>query len=115
MRHRQVDAAGADTLRPRARPPEEPDGRFRPPDDLDLLPGEANAGPEGLADRLLAGESSRVVLRGIRPRVAVRSLGLGKAALAEAGPALERCGDAVDLDEIHADAQHLVGVLLQPL
>ena len=77
--------------RPRGlRPAREPDARLRPPDDLDLLPREADADAERLADRLLAGEAAGVALGRIRARVAVGLLRLGEAALAEARVALER-------------------------
>src|SRR5205814_1045679 len=74
--------------------------RLRAAGDLDLAPGEADAGAERLADRLLAGEARRVMLRGVRLRVAVGALGLGEAALAEARVSLERPRDPRDLDQI---------------
>jgi hypothetical protein len=73
--------------------------------DLDLLPREVDAGAERLSDRLLRREATRVVLRRVRLRVAVRPLGLGEAALLEAfAVAVERAADALDLDQVDADA-----------
>ncbi len=103
VRHRQVDAAGLDPLRPCLRRAREAHLRLRPAHDLDLLPGEPDTAAERLADRLLAGEAGRVVLGGMGARVAVGDLGLGEDALAEAGVALERRLDARDLDQVDPD------------
>src|ERR671936_2620767 len=99
MRHREVDPARAHPLGPRLRAPGEQDAGLRPPRDLDLSPGEADARPECLPDCLLARETCRVVLRRVRPAVAVLALRLGEAALAEAGIALERPSDQGDRDK----------------
>src|SRR5207253_2573096 len=70
---------------------------------LDLAPREVDADPERLADRLLPGEAGGVVLRRVRPRLAVLALRLREAARPEARVALERPPDALDLDQIDAD------------
>src|SRR5438876_918228 len=103
MRHRELDRARVHLLRPRGGATGEVDARLRPSADLDLLPREVDAAAERFADRLLAGESSRVVLRGIRLPVAVFALGRGEAALAEAGP-LERAPYTLDLDQVDTDS-----------
>src|SRR5437773_9765531 len=105
MGHREVDRARADALGPRLRAAGKPHRRLRPPGDLDVTPGKraGHAEAEGLADRLLPREPRRVVLRRVRPRVAVRALGLREAALAKARVPLERAGDALDLDRVDAD------------
>src|SRR5687768_15979168 len=103
MRHGQVDRARANALGPGARSTRQLHARLGPADDLDLLPGEAHADAERLAHRLLAREPAGVALRRIRPRVAVRPLGLGEAALPEAGIAVERTLHPVDLDHVEAD------------
>ena len=82
--------------RPLLEPPVKAHGRLRPAGDLDLPPREAprHAEPERLADGLLAGEPRGVVLRRVRPRVAVRALGLREAARGErrvAGPSPAGC------------------------
>src|SRR4029079_11226150 len=72
---------------------------------------------ERLADRLLAREPRRVVLRRIRLRVAVRALGVGEAALAETRVALEGTRDPRDLDQVDADSHRpklYVAVSIQP-
>src|SRR5262249_303614 len=99
--------AGLDLLGERGRPARQPDPRLRPTDDLDLLPREADAAAERLADCLLAGEARGVALSGMRTRVAVRALGVGEAALAKPVPC-ERAADALDLDDVDADL-HLRG------
>ena len=114
VRHRQLDPARADPLRRRRRPPRQPHARLRPPGDLDLLPREVDADADRLADRLLAGEPRRVVLRRVRLRVAVRALGLGEAALAEARVPLERPPDPLDLDQVDADAQAMSERRIEP-
>ena len=43
MRHRELDPAGADLLRPGGRAPAQVDARLRAAADLDLLPGEVDA------------------------------------------------------------------------
>ena len=68
MRHREIDRARLHLLGPRRRPAREADARLRPAGDLDLLPREADAAAERLADRLLAGEPPRVALRWVRLR-----------------------------------------------
>src|SRR6185436_15130531 len=85
VRHREIDGAGADSFGPRLQASRQLDAGLRPARDLDLEPreGASDAEAERLADRLLAGEASRVVLRRIRPRVAVGTLGLREAALPE--------------------------------
>jgi hypothetical protein len=81
------------------------DAGLRPAGDLDVPPGERAGDPEAerLAHGLLAREPGRVVLRGIRPGVAVRALGLCEDAVPERGVAHERPLDAPDLDEVEAD------------
>src|SRR5438552_53829 len=108
MRHRQIDSTGPSPSCPRLNASGEANGRLRPPDDLDVPPCERarDAETECLADRLLARETSRVGLRGIRPRVAVRALGLGETPLAEARIAFERAADALDLDQVHTNGDH---------
>src|SRR5262245_4303402 len=103
MGHREVDRPRLDLLRPRGSAAGEPDARLRSPGDLDLLPREADATAERLADRLLAGEPRGVALRRVRPRVAVLPFRQGEAALAEARP-LECAPDPVDLDQVEAGA-----------
>src|SRR5579884_4322480 len=100
MGHREVDRGDADALRPGRDAPGEPHRRLRAPDDLDLLPGERprDAEAERLADGLLACEPAGVALGRVRPRLAVRLLRLGEAAVAEAPVARERAPDALDLD-----------------
>src|SRR5689334_6259240 len=102
MGHRELDLPRANPLGPRLRLAAQRHARLRPARDLDLAPGEADARAERLADRLLAGEARSVVLRRVRLRVAVGALGLGEAALAEAGVALQRAADARDLDQVDA-------------
>src|SRR5206468_1770283 len=75
---------------------------LRSTDDLHLAPREAHATAERLAHRLFAGEPGGVALRRVVARVAVRTLALREAALAEARP-LERPADALDLDHVDAD------------
>src|SRR3954451_68165 len=106
MRHRKLDSTRADVLRPRGRAAAQVHGRLRPPADLDLLPGEVDAGAERLPDRLLGREPPRIVLRRVRLAVAVRALQPRKAALRQACPVrLERAPDPLDLDQVDADAQ----------
>ena len=108
--------AGADALGERGRPAAQVDARLRAAADLDLAPGEVDAGAERLADRLLGGEPAGVVLGGVRLRVAVGPLGGGEAALAEAvAVALERAADALDLDQVDADPDGRSQVLLEPV
>jgi hypothetical protein len=108
MGHRELDPSRSDALRPRRGSTAQVHARLRPAADLDLLPGEVDTRSEGFSDRLLRREPSRVVLRWIRLRVAVRALGLGEAALLEilAVP-LERTTDALDLDQVDSDPQRL--------
>src|SRR5205823_8260726 len=108
VRHREVDPADAERRGPLGQAAREPDGGLRPPDDLDLLPGEGagDAEAERLADRLLAGEAAGIALRRVRARVAVRTLGLGETALAEACVAAERPPDPLDLDQVGPNADH---------
>src|SRR5262249_23218768 len=110
MRHGEVDRAGADLLGPGPDAAGQGDGGLRAARDLDVLPGPEARDPESecLADRLLAGEARGVVLGGVRARVAVRPLGRGEAALAEARP-LERAAHALDLDEVDPDGRHGAG------
>src|SRR5438034_3540972 len=103
MRHRELDRTRAGTLGPRLRAAGERHAGFRSPRDLDLAPGEADAGAQRLPDRLLAGEAGSVVLRRVRPRVAVHALRLGEAALAKARIPLERSRNSRDLDQVDAD------------
>src|SRR5436190_23404894 len=100
MRHREVDRARPDPLRPRRDRARQPHGRLRAAGDLDLLPGERarDPEPERLPDRLLARETAGVALRRVRARVAVRLLGRREAAVAEALAPLERPPDPLDLD-----------------
>ena len=106
VRHREIDRAGRRRAPPRR--PRRPDRRTtawagrrsRSPARRSASDAEA----ERLADRLLAREAPRVALRRVRPRVAVRVLGLGEAAVAEPGVAVERAPDAPDLDQVGADA-----------
>src|SRR5690242_15372442 len=80
------------------------DARLRAPADLDLLPGEVDAGAERLADRLLRGEPARVVLRRVGLAVAVGLLGGREAAVAEAvAVALERPAHTRDLDQVEPE------------
>src|SRR5688572_9771137 len=102
MRHRQVDRARLDTLGERGGPSRQPYARLGPAHDLDLLPREAHAAPERLADGLLPGEPARVALSRTRARVAVLPLGVGEAPLAKPW-AGERALDALDLDDVDAD------------
>src|SRR3954463_9006944 len=99
MRHRELDLPRADTLGPFESSACERHPRLRPAHDLDLAPGEADSRAERLADRLLAGEASGVVLCGVRAPVAVGLLGLREAAVPEAGIPLERLRDPRDLDQ----------------
>src|SRR6266511_1226499 len=94
MRHREVDRARPHLLRP----------GLRPPRDLDLAPCETDAAAERLADRLLGREARRVVLRRVPAAFAVRAFGLREAARREVRVALERAPDALDLDQIYANA-----------
>ena len=106
MGHRELDVRGTDALRPRGRPAAEVDARLRPAADLDLLPGEVDAGSQCLANGLFRREPPGVVLRRVRLRVAVRALRLGEAALLEVvAVPFERTADAVDLDQVDADLQ----------
>ena len=59
--------------------------------------------PSALPTASLPAKRAGVVLRRVRPRVAVRALGLGEAALAERRVALERAPDPLDLDQVDAD------------
>src|SRR5207237_8241239 len=102
--HRELDLPRAHALGPRLRLPAQRHARLRPAGDLDLAPGEADARAERLADGLLAGEARGVVLRRVRLRVAVRAVGVGEAALAEARVALQRPRDPRDLDQVDAHA-----------
>src|SRR6266540_4714931 len=106
MCHRELDSTRADLLRPRGRPAGEMNAGLRAAADLDLLPGEVDARPQGLPHRLLRRESPRVVLRRVRLRVAVGALCLGEAALGKRAPVpRERAPDAVDLDQVDAHAK----------
>src|SRR5438445_12484225 len=100
MRHREVDRARADPFGPRLEAPRKPDAGLRPARDLHLPPreGPCNAEPERLADRLLAGEASRVVLGRVRPRVAIGALGLREAAFTKRRVALQCAANARNLD-----------------
>src|SRR5215471_16056677 len=108
MRHREIDRGRAELLCAFGEAPREPHRRLRAPDDLDLLPGECprDAEPERLAHGFLAREASGIALRRVRAGVAVRTLGLGEAALAETSVTLQRVPDPLDLDQVrtHMDA-----------
>ena len=106
VRHRQLDLAHAQPLGALAQSPGQPHRRLGPAGDLDLPPGEVDGDSEAecLADRLLAREPGRIMLGRVRPRVAVRALGIGEAARAEPGVARERPPHALDLDQVDADA-----------
>src|SRR4051794_38971331 len=104
MRHRQLDPARVDTLRPREGLSAQVHAGLRATANLDLLPGEVHARAERLAYGLLRREAARVVLRRVRLRVAVRALRLREAALPKAvAVTRERTPDAVDLDQVDAD------------
>jgi hypothetical protein len=107
VRHREVDRARADLLRPPCNAAAQLHRRLGPARDLDVSPCERarNAEAEGLANGLLAGEASGVTLRRIRARVAVRTLRFREAALAEARIAIERAADTLDLDQVDSDLQ----------
>src|SRR5436190_10202064 len=100
MRHREVDRARADPFGPCLQASRKRDAGLRPARDLDLAPreGARDAEAERLANRLLACEPSGVVLRRIRPGVAIGALGRREAALAKRGIALQRPPHARDLD-----------------
>src|SRR5215210_3863066 len=118
MTHGQLDSTRADLLRPRSRAPGEVNAGFRTSTDLDLLPGEVDARPQRLPHRLLGREPPSVVLRGVRLRIAVRALRCGEAALGERAPVPAECApDAVDLDQVDADAQlhDELAVALEPV
>src|SRR5690349_15807928 len=113
MRHRELDPAGADLLRPRRRATAQVDARLGPPAHLDLLPGEVDARAERLADRLLGGEAPGVMLRRIRLRVAVGDLARREAAVLETVTVpREREADPFDLDQVdaHAHRRHSLRV-----
>src|SRR4051812_26640561 len=105
MSQREIDGPGAYSLGPLGHSSGEPHVRLGPAGDLDVLPSEGagDSKAEGLADRFLAREASRVVLRRIGPRLAVVALGLGEAALAKGCVAAQGDGDALDLDHVEAD------------
>ena len=111
MGHGQVDLPRADSFGERRRAAGQPDARLGPAGDLDLPPREMNAAAERLAYRLLPGEASRVVLRRIRPGVAVRALRFGEHALTKA-VTLERARDPGDLDQVDA-YPHVVSESIQ--
>src|SRR5260370_4990235 len=96
------------TVRARRETAREAHGWLGPGDDLDLLPGggAGHTEAERLAHRLLAREAAGVALGRVRPRLAVRLLGRGEAAVAKPGVAVERAPDAPDLDEVGPDADH---------
>jgi hypothetical protein len=104
MRDRELDLPRILRQRPLERPAAEHDAGPTGAEDLDLAPGEGDAGAKRLADRLLRGEAPGVVLGGPRGRVAVGALGLGEAACGEA-PAvtLEGRRDPVDLDQVDSE------------
>ena len=87
--------------------PERRTSRLRPARDLDLAPGEVHAAAERLADRLLPGEPSRVVLGRVGTRVAVVALGLGEDSAPGSRVASSACCDAGDLDQVDADPHRL--------
>src|SRR5690349_17237216 len=105
MRHREVDRGNPERGSPLGETAGEAHRRLRAPGDLDLLPGERarDAETERLADGFLAGEAAGVALRGVRPRVAIRALRLGEAALAKARVTSKGTPDPLDLDEVGAD------------
>src|SRR5579884_766064 len=104
VRHRELDRRGPHLLRPRGGTAAQVHARLRPPAHLDLLPREVDARPERLADRLLRGESTGVVLGRVRLRVAVCALHLGEAALFErVAVTLERQADPLDLDQVYSN------------
>src|ERR1044072_8302736 len=108
VRHREVEPFCPDLGRPLLHAARQPYGRLRAPGDLDIAPGERARDPEAdrLADRLLAGEAGGVVLRGVRPGVAVSALRLGEAALPERRVPLERAADPLDLDQVDPHGAH---------
>src|SRR5690349_12749772 len=104
MRHRQLDPPRPDALCPGRRAAREVDAGLRAPPDLDLLPGEVDAGAERLPDSLLRGEPAGVVLRRVRLGVAVGALRLGEAACLEVlAVPRQRAPDPLDLDQVDAD------------
>src|SRR5438034_5653656 len=104
MRHREVDRARADPFGPCLQASRKRDAGLRPARDLDLAPreGARDAEAQRLADRLLAGEPSGVVLRRIRPGVAVSALRLGEAALPKRRVPLERPAHPRDFNQVYA-------------
>src|SRR5262249_58481476 len=105
MGHADVDPSGAETLGRERRPARELHAGLRTAGDLDLLPGEVDAGPERLSDRFLRREPAGVVLRRVRLPVAVRLLCGGEAAIAGARPvALERPAGPPDLGPVATQA-----------
>src|SRR5581483_1136870 len=109
VRHRELDPPGSEPLGDARRPPRQPHARLRTAHDLDLAPGEVDADAERLPDRLLAGETGCVVLRRVGSGVAVGALGLREAAVAEAGMAVERAPDPLDLDQVDAEPHRFTG------
>src|SRR5690349_19383669 len=108
MRHRELDLPRADPLRPRGSAAAQVHARLRPSAHLDLLPREVDAGAERLPDRLFRCEAAGVVLRRVRLRIAVRALGVRKAALLErVAMPLERTADPLDLDQVDSDFHRL--------
>src|SRR5262249_23492933 len=106
VRHRQVNRSRVRLLRPREDPARKLNGRLRPSDDLDVLPGEGARNPDSkrFSDRFLAREAARVRLRAVPPPVPVRAPGRREAPLAEARIALEGATNPGDFDQVHSDS-----------
>src|SRR5688572_1009252 len=102
MRHREVDRACANFLRPGLGPPRQPDSRLRATHDLDLAPREADTAAERLADGLFPGKAGGIVLCRVSAAVAVLALRLRETAFGEPRIAIERAADALDLDQVDA-------------
>src|SRR5262245_33602735 len=102
VRHRKVDRASVHALGEGGGTTGETHARLRAPHDLDLFPGEVDPAAERFPHRLLAREAAGVALGRIGTGVAVLTLRLREAPLAEAG-ALEGLADALDLDDVDAD------------
>src|SRR5258708_2296697 len=108
MRHRKLDRARADPCGEGRRSTAQMHAGLRPSTHLDLLPREVHARTERLPDRFLRCEPAGVVLRRIRLRVTVGTLGFGEAPLFERVTVpLERAANALDLDQVDSNLHRL--------
>ena len=104
MRHREIHCPGSNSFGECKRAAREGHRRLGAPGDVDFEPGEVNTASKRLADSLLTRKASRIMLRRVRSRVAIGSLGLGEHTLTKPRVALESASNPPNLDDVDANA-----------